>query len=142
MRIPLFIHIRILALILASLFLGACVSDNSASTSNPSNVVISNTDPSTGGDTANYTGTASLSWLPPTENTDGSTLTDLVGYKIYYGTSPDNLTNVISNISIGITNYVIDNLKTNTTYYFSMTAVNLNNVESDLSNIVSKNIAV
>ena len=31
-------------------------------------------------------GSMSLSWTPPTQNTDGSALTDLAGYKLYYGT--------------------------------------------------------
>jgi hypothetical protein len=99
------------------------------------------TDTTTSTGTSTSTGTATLNWLPPTENTDGSVLTDLSGYKIYYGTSPDTLTNIVSNIGIGVTTYVIDNLQTNTTYYFSMTSVNQNEVESTLSNVVSKYIS-
>jgi outer membrane biosynthesis protein TonB len=86
------------------------------------------------------TGAATLNWMPPTENTDGSTLTDLVEYKIYYGTSPDAMTNEITNISTGLSTYVIENLQSNTTYYFSMTAINADGIESSFSNIVSKNI--
>ena len=33
------------------------------------------------------TGSAALSWAVPTENTDGTPLTNLAGYQIYYGTS-------------------------------------------------------
>src|SRR5438309_11629995 len=33
-------------------------------------------------------GTATLSWLAPTTNTDGAALTDLAGYVIYYGPRP------------------------------------------------------
>jgi predicted small secreted protein len=83
------------------------------------------------------TGSATLNWMPPTENTDGSALTDLVEYKIYYGTSPDAMTNEIANVSIGLATYVIDNLQTNTTYYFSMTAINSSGVESSFSNTLS-----
>ena len=36
------------------------------------------------------TGSATLSWLPPTTNIDGSPLTNLAGYKIYWGTSADD----------------------------------------------------
>ncbi len=32
-------------------------------------------------------GDATLSWDPPTTNADGTPLTDLAGYRIYYGTS-------------------------------------------------------
>jgi hypothetical protein len=31
-------------------------------------------------------GQATLSWDPPTTNVDGTPLTDLAGYKVYYGT--------------------------------------------------------
>lgn len=40
-------------------------------------------------------GSATLSWTPPTKNTDGSRLTDLAGYKIYYGTSEKYFQRVI-----------------------------------------------
>jgi len=33
------------------------------------------------------TGSVTLTWTPPTKNTDGSQLTDLAAYKIYYGLS-------------------------------------------------------
>jgi hypothetical protein len=126
-----------------TLLLGACVEGNNASNNSDVPVGIatpvptpeeSNPPPTTG------TGVAMLNWLPPTDNTDGSTLTDLAGYNIYYGTSPGSLTNVISNVDIGLSTYVIENLQTDTTYYFSMTAINTNGVESDLSNVISKNI--
>jgi hypothetical protein len=32
-----------------------------------------------------------LTWMPPTENDDGSPLTDLQGYYVYQGDSPDAL---------------------------------------------------
>src|SRR5690606_15160435 len=40
---------------------------------------------------ASGSGSARLSWTPPTENLDGSALTDLAGYVIQYGNSPDAL---------------------------------------------------
>ena len=42
------------------------------------------------------TGTATLSWVPPTENTDGTPVTTLTGYHIYYGTSEGALTQSIA----------------------------------------------
>ena len=86
------------------------------------------------------TGAATLNWMPPTENMDGSTLEDLAGYKIYYGTSPDSFPNVISLNNPGLSSLVIESLSTNTTYYFSITALNSSGIESRFSNIVSKNI--
>jgi len=85
-------------------------------------------------------GVATLNWLPPIENIDGSTLDDLAGYKIYYGASPDSFANVISISNPGLSSFVIDNLTTNTTYYFTITALNSRGIESRFSNIVSKNI--
>jgi len=84
-------------------------------------------------------GTATLSWLPPTENTDGSALT-LAGYKIYYGTSEGNYTEVISIDNVGIATYVIDNLPAGNTYYFVVTAVDTDGIESGYSEVGSKTI--
>ncbi|MGQ0836340.1 MAG: hypothetical protein ACT4O5_15750 [Gammaproteobacteria bacterium] len=41
------------------------------------------------------TGSATIRWTPPGQNTDGSTLTNLAGYRISYGTSPTALTQAI-----------------------------------------------
>lgn len=76
---------------------------------------------------------ASLSWLPPTQNTDGSPLTDLAGYKIYWGQSPSNLNNSVT-LDAGTTSYVVDEL-TRGTWYFSTTAVDADGLESSFSNI-------
>ena len=67
-------------------------------------------------------GNATLSWMPPTENVDGSVLTDLAGYKIYYGRNPDNLTQVVVLDNPGLTRYVIENL-TPARWHFAMTSV-------------------
>jgi len=98
------------------------------------------TDPVSGTDPVPVigTGVATVNWTPPTENTDGTALVDLAGYKIHYGTSPDNLYNNILINNPGITSFVIENLANNTTYYFSVTAVNSKGMESGFSNIVSK----
>jgi hypothetical protein len=81
-------------------------------------------------------GAATLSWAAPDENTDGSALTNLAGYRIYYGTSADALDQVIDIPSVGITTYVVDDLVAGT-YYFSIRAYNAVGAESALSNIVS-----
>lgn len=36
------------------------------------------------------TGSATLSWTPPTTNTDGSVLSNLAGYQVYWGTASKN----------------------------------------------------
>ena len=92
--------------------------------------------------TVNAVVTASnlISWLPPTTYTDGSVLTDLAGYKIYYGTTEGNYTFVIDVNNIGITDYVIDNLTGPNTYYFTMTSYNSSGSESTFSNVIRKTI--
>lgn len=81
-------------------------------------------------------GSATLSWTAPTQNSDGTALTNLSGYRIYYGTSSANLTQTISIDNIGVSTYVVENLSP-ATWYFAVKAV-ANSVESDLSNVASK----
>jgi hypothetical protein len=88
--------------------------------------------------TAMATGSALLSWTAPTQNTDGSPLMRLDGYKIYWGTSPGNYTNSLS-IGAGLASYTVEQL-TPGTWYFAVTAVNAQGIESMLSNAVSKTI--
>ncbi len=85
-------------------------------------------------------GAATLSWAAPDENTDGSALANLAGYRIYFGTSADALDRVIDIPSVGITTYVVDDL-TAGTYFFSIRAYNAVGAESALSNIVSDTIS-
>ncbi len=83
------------------------------------------------------TGSATLSWNAPTTNTDGTTLTDLAGYKVYYGTSSGNYSTVIN---VGnVTTYAISNLAPGT-YYFAVTAYDSTGAESSYSNQGSKTI--
>ena len=82
-------------------------------------------------------GTALLSWTAPTTNSDGSALTDLKGYHIYYGSSADLLTVQIDVNSASTTSYTVTNL-TPGTWYFAVTAFNSAGLESNLSNTASK----
>ena len=84
-------------------------------------------------------GTATISWLPPTQNTDGTPLTDLAGSRIHYGTSPSALTQVVEINNPGLTSYMIQNL-TPATWYFSLRAYSSDGVESEPSNTASKRI--
>ena len=77
---------------------------------------------------------------PPTTKADGTPLTDLAGYKIYFGISSGNYT---QNIDVGnVTSYTVTNLSTGTAYYFATTAYDASSNESSFSNEVSKTIAV
>jgi len=86
------------------------------------------------------TGSATLSWAAPTQNSDGSPLLDLAGYKVYWGTSSGNYTNSVTLNGAGMTTYVVENLLSGTTYYFAVTSFNSDGLESDFSNEASKTI--
>jgi len=79
--------------------------------------------------TTTTTGSATLSWTPPTQNDNGSPLTDLAGYHIYYGTTAD-LGQSVTLTNAGLTRYVLSGL-TQTTWYFAMTAYDTAGRESD-----------
>jgi hypothetical protein len=82
-------------------------------------------------------GSATLSWTPPTRNTNGTAITNLAGYRIYYGTSPSNLTRTVTLNNAGLTRYVISDLSAST-WYFAIRAYNSTGSESTNSNTVSK----
>ncbi len=87
----------------------------------------------------NSDGSITLSWTAPTQNEDGSALTDLAAYKFYYGTSPGNYSDQVRVDNPGITTYVIENLAP-ATYYVVATAVNDAGVESQYSNEAVKQV--
>ena len=84
-------------------------------------------------------GTVTLSWVAPTDNTNGTPLTDLAGYHIHYGTTPDNLTKSIDLTGTGTTEYEVSGL-TAGTYYFSISAYTAMGTESADSTVANKTI--
>jgi hypothetical protein len=85
-----------------------------------------------------YSGQATLSWDAPTTNADGTPLTDLAGYKVYYGTASGIYS---QNKDVGnVTTYTVTNLTDGLTYYFAVTAYDTSMNESGYSNEVSKTI--
>ena len=107
------------------------VSDGQASAALPAFSIQVNAQP---------TGTAALSWQPPTTNTDGSALTDLSGFVISYGTSPGSLTQQVTISNPGTTSYTVTGLATGT-WYFAIDATASNGTHSALSNVVSDTIS-
>jgi len=81
-------------------------------------------------------GSATLSWTPPTQYTNGTALTNLSGYRIYYGTDTAAMTQSISINNASVSTYIVENLSP-TTWYFAVKAI-ANGVESDFSNIATK----
>ncbi|HTC15190.1 MAG TPA: putative Ig domain-containing protein [Steroidobacteraceae bacterium] len=84
-------------------------------------------------------GTATVSWDAPTENTNGSALTNLAGYWIHYGTSPANLSQLVEVAGTTVTSYTVDNLAA-ATWYFAITAYTTSGEMSAQSAIASKTI--
>ncbi|HEY6922224.1 MAG TPA: putative Ig domain-containing protein [Steroidobacteraceae bacterium] len=91
----------------------------------------------TTGGSSSTTGSAMIQWNPPTQNTNGSALTNLAGYMIRYGTSAKSLASSVKVANPGLTSYQIDGLAAGT-YYFAIAAYNSAGQTSSLSSLVSK----
>ena len=83
--------------------------------------------------------TAIVSWTPPVQRTDGSSLNDLAGYRVYYGKALNSLTRIIDIRNPGQTSQFIDNLDSGT-WYFAVTAYTQDGLESEMSNLGAKRI--
>ncbi|MEX2495390.1 MAG: fibronectin type III domain-containing protein, partial [Woeseia sp.] len=74
-----------------------------------------------------------LSWTAPTEREDGSALTSLAGYKLYYGRMSEIYDYEIEIDNPGLQTYVVENLEPGE-WYFVVTALDAEGLESDHSN--------
>jgi hypothetical protein len=82
------------------------------------------------------TGSAVLNWTPPTMNTDGSTLTNLGGYKVLYGRSAGQLDQSIAITNPSVSTWTVENLSSGT-WYFAIVTVNAAGTESSPTNVAS-----
>ena len=91
---------------------------------------------------ATATGSVNISWVAPAARADGSplALSEISSYKVYMGTSSDNLdvTDTIDDSSM--TEYTADNLSAGT-YYFAISTNDTDGRESALSDIVEKMVS-
>lgn len=78
--------------------------------------------------------TVSLAWDPPVVNTDGTPVSNLAGYRLYYGTAPHAYSNILT---AGTATAVVSNLQEGVTYYFAAVAFNDQGVESSFSEEIS-----
>ena len=108
------------------------VSDGELKTSLPPFSIKVTTSSATGS-----TSSAALSWSAPTQNEDGSPLTDLAGYRIHYGTSASGLSKRIEVGNPATTSTVVRSL-TPGTWFFSISAYTHKGAESSRSGVVSK----
>lgn len=84
-------------------------------------------------------GSATLSWTPPTQNTDGSTLSNLTGYRVVYGRSSTSLDQLVQITNASVSTYTVSGLSSGT-WYFAVKAYNSAGMESAVSNVGSKTI--
>lgn len=121
----------VISLILISLLITACGVDSSGGS----------------GALQGTPNSATLSWDAPITSADGTPLTDLMGYKVYYGAGSGNYTEIID---VGSASCQDINGQTECTttvgnlsagdYYFVVTAYDTSGNESNYSNEVSKTI--
>jgi hypothetical protein len=82
------------------------------------------------------TGVVELTWTIPSKNVDGTPLTDLAGYHIHYGRSPDSLKLSLVIRDPSATRYTITRLAPGT-WYFRLTSTNSAGAESAMTPAVS-----
>ena len=77
-----------------------------------------------------------ISWIAPTQNEDGSLLTDLAGYNIFRGLTREDQKEKINQELISGCSYVDSGLTNGQTYYYVVTAVDFSGNESLFSELV------
>jgi len=77
-----------------------------------------------------------LSWKAPTENVDGSALTDLAEFRIYFGDSSRSYSETLNVTDPSVESQALE--LASGTWFFAMTAVDADGNESGLSNEVIK----
>jgi hypothetical protein len=85
------------------------------------------------------TGSVTVSWTPPTTNTDGSALEDLASYRVIYGRAADTLDQSAPVNNPGLSSFTVDNL-TQGTWYVAVVAINSTGQESSVSNVATKTV--
>ena len=86
--------------------------------------------------TVSVVSAVSLNWQAPTENVDGSSLTDLAGYRIYYGSGSRDYSDMIDVTNASAVTETLDLVSGD--YYVAMTALDQDGNESAYSNEVLK----
>jgi hypothetical protein len=108
------------------------VSDGQTSSSLPAfNVTVTGSTSSTA--------SAVIDWVPPTQNTNGTPLTDLAGVRTYYGTSASNLSHMVQISGDTQTSYTLGNLSAGT-WYFGGVAYTTTGALSKMSSVVSLSV--
>jgi Putative Ig domain len=114
------------------------VADGTATAALPAfSITVTNTT----GTTTPGTGTAKVSWVAPTENSNGTALTNLAGYTVYYGTDASTLAQAqsIQVANPAALSYTVSGLSSGT-WYFAVASYTTSGQASALSMISSKTI--
>ena len=82
---------------------------------------------------------SSLTWAAPAANEDNSTLDDLAGYKISWGSTPGGYTNEVTVLNPYTTSYTIFDLPAGN-YFFVIQAVDTSGNLSPFSNELNKTV--
>jgi len=85
------------------------------------------------------TGAVTVNWSTPTQNTNGTPLVNLAGFRIFYGTDPNNLSQSAQIANPGLTSYVLSDLAPGT-WYIGLSDYTASGVQSSLSNIASTTV--
>lgn len=88
--------------------------------------------------TVEQEGQIRLSWEPPTTKADGTPLTGVAGYKLYYGLT-SRMYDFIKTVH-NQTTYAVSGLEPGRTYYFAVTAYDASGNESHFSDEMSVTI--
>jgi hypothetical protein len=82
-------------------------------------------------------GVATLTWTAPTEHTDGAPLTDLVGFRLYWGPAPGLHSRQLVINNPGIKTWRVGDLPPGP-WYFAVSAISVSGLESAKSNEIHK----
>lgn len=84
-------------------------------------------------------GTATLQWQAPVKRLDGSSLDDLLGYRVYYGVQADNLRCHLEIRDRSATSATVTGLSPGT-WHFAVVSFDSGFVESEPSQVSSKQV--
>lgn len=84
-------------------------------------------------------GWAVVSWTPPSTTANGTALTTLAGYELFYGPNPSELTHIVKIPDVRVTRMFVRGLGSGT-WYFVVTAYTRSGVMSVPSNVARKTI--
>lgn len=120
---------HLITILVIALALTACTPEESTGESNTAS--------SNAGITSGTTESVTLSWTAPATRSDGNylSLNELAGYKVYMGSTADDLAERLDLNDNQATGATIDNLETGS-YYFAVSAYDQDGLESGFSQVI------